>query len=190
LGTWGDAKIRYFDGSIDEVRLWNFARTQAEVQADMRHELMGSESGLIAYYNFNQGASCGSNPTVTSLQDLTTNAFIGTLNNFKLNGQISNWICTDAGGATALQDSLQDSLQVEYFNLFPNPTSVNINIAMENEGLFLVQIFDLTGRLVIEHQNHDNKTPIELGQISNGLYIVILVGGSKNYIGKIVLQSQ
>jgi hypothetical protein len=186
LGTWGDANIRYFNGSIDEVRLWNFARAQAEVQSDMNHELTGSESGLIAYYNFNQGESGGSNPTVISLQDLTMNAFVGTLNNFNLNGQVSNWICSDVSVPT----SLHESSQVEYLNIFPNPTSGNINIAIEDEGLFLVQIFDLTGKVVFQKLNHDNKTPIELAQISNGLYIIILTGGSKNYMGKIVIQSR
>ncbi|MGC9357607.1 MAG: LamG-like jellyroll fold domain-containing protein, partial [Anaerolineae bacterium] len=43
-----------FDGFIDEVRLWNRVRTQAEIQADMRRELFGSDPGLIAYWRFNE----------------------------------------------------------------------------------------------------------------------------------------
>ena len=186
LGTWGDANIRHFNGSMDEVRLWNFARTQAAVQADMKHELTGTESGLIAYYNFNQGESGGSNPTVTSLQDLAPNAFFGALNNFSLNGQVSNWICSEVRVPT----SLNESLQVEYLNIFPNPTNGNINIIMEEEGLFSVQIFDLTGKLAFQKLNCDLSTQIDLADIRNGLYMVVLTGNNKKYLGKIVVQGR
>ena len=37
-------------GKIDEVRMWNVARTQAEIQANMDKSLTGNESGLVAYY--------------------------------------------------------------------------------------------------------------------------------------------
>lgn len=51
-----DSGIRYFDGNITEVRLWNVARTQAEIQADMNKRLTGNETGLVAYYPLNEGA--------------------------------------------------------------------------------------------------------------------------------------
>ena len=37
-------------GKIDEVRMWNVARTQAQIQANMNKTLVGNESGLVAYY--------------------------------------------------------------------------------------------------------------------------------------------
>jgi len=37
-------------GKIDEVRMWNVARTQAQIQANMDKSLTGNESGLVAYY--------------------------------------------------------------------------------------------------------------------------------------------
>jgi len=184
LGTWGDANIRYFNGSVDEVRMWNFARTQTEVQSALNHELTGSESGLIAYYNFNQGESGGNNPTVTNLQDLTPNGYIGNLTNFTLNGQVSNWVCSEV----SLPTSIEGSIPIEYLNIFPNPTNGTINLIMEEEGLFSVQIFDLTGKLVLQEENHDQRAPIELGGINNGLFIVVLSGSSKKYIGKVVVQ--
>jgi hypothetical protein len=47
---------RPFDGGIDEVRVWNVARTQQEIQNDMNRELSGSELGLIGYYRLNEGS--------------------------------------------------------------------------------------------------------------------------------------
>jgi len=43
-------------GSTDETRLWSFAKTQAQIQASMNSCLSGSESGLIAYFPFNEGS--------------------------------------------------------------------------------------------------------------------------------------
>ncbi len=47
---------RFFDGAIDEVRIWSVALTQPQVASQMSTELTGTESGLIAYYRFNEGA--------------------------------------------------------------------------------------------------------------------------------------
>jgi regulation of enolase protein 1 (concanavalin A-like superfamily) len=46
---------RYFRGWIDEFRIWGAARTQAEIQATMKTELLGDEPGLVGYWNFNEG---------------------------------------------------------------------------------------------------------------------------------------
>lgn len=43
-----------FKGSMDEVRLWNKALTEAEVRGNMCTSLTGNESGLIGYWNFNE----------------------------------------------------------------------------------------------------------------------------------------
>jgi hypothetical protein len=51
---------RQFDGSLDEIRLWNVARTAAEIQGAMLDELSGGESGLAAYWRLNEGAGTSS----------------------------------------------------------------------------------------------------------------------------------
>ena len=45
-----------FDGLIDEVRIWNIARSGGEVNTNMNRELFGNESGLIGYWRFNEGS--------------------------------------------------------------------------------------------------------------------------------------
>ena len=44
--------LRRFDGKIDDVRVWNRARSEAEIAATMNCRLSGSEDGLVAYYPF------------------------------------------------------------------------------------------------------------------------------------------
>jgi hypothetical protein len=85
-----------FDGTIDELRIWNFARTQPQIQADKYRELTGSEVGLEAYYDFNQGIPQGDNAGLITLNDKAgETAENGTLWNFALIGSASNWVGND-----------------------------------------------------------------------------------------------
>ena len=43
-----------FVGLIDEVRIWNVVRTEAEIRADMNTQLTGDEPGLVAYWKFDE----------------------------------------------------------------------------------------------------------------------------------------
>lgn len=81
-----------FLGAIDEVRVWDVARTSTEIQADMNLEFCTIPSSLKAYYKFNQGAANGSNTGVTTLNDNSGNANPGILNGFALSGTSSNWV--------------------------------------------------------------------------------------------------
>ncbi len=47
-----------FVGLIDDVRIWNIARSENEIRSDMNTELKGDEQGLVAYWKFN-GATDG-----------------------------------------------------------------------------------------------------------------------------------
>jgi hypothetical protein len=82
-----------FLGSIDEVRIWNTARTQSEIQTNMNTEL-STATGLIANYHFNQGTAGGTNAGVTSLTDASGNNNTGTLSSFALTGATSNWVAS------------------------------------------------------------------------------------------------
>lgn len=44
-------------GSIDEVRVWNIARSLSEIRTSINSELLGTETGLQLYYDFNQMSS-------------------------------------------------------------------------------------------------------------------------------------
>ncbi len=46
---------RVFNGRIDEVRIWNSSRTQAEISDNYTNTLNGDEAGLVGYYDMNEG---------------------------------------------------------------------------------------------------------------------------------------
>ena len=52
LGTEGSGF--FLDGEMDEVRFWNRALTQAEIQQNLYNTLNGDESDLLAYYPFDE----------------------------------------------------------------------------------------------------------------------------------------
>ena len=45
----------HFNGSIDELRLWDSERNLGEIRREMHHVLSGDESGLIGYWSFDEG---------------------------------------------------------------------------------------------------------------------------------------
>ena len=45
-----------FGGDIDEVRIWNTARLQSEIQNNLYTRFQGNETGLVAYYPFDENS--------------------------------------------------------------------------------------------------------------------------------------
>ncbi len=54
--NFGSGFLRRLDGSIDDVRIWDHARTASEIAGDMNCRLAGTEPGLVAYYRFDAGS--------------------------------------------------------------------------------------------------------------------------------------
>ncbi|MET8542796.1 LamG domain-containing protein [Kitasatospora sp. NPDC004799] len=46
----------FLNGDLDELRIWNRVRSQAELTTDLNNRLIGNEPGLVAYYRFDEGA--------------------------------------------------------------------------------------------------------------------------------------
>lgn len=67
-----NSSSRYADAKFDDVRLWNYARSQAEIQEHMNHELKGDEPGLVGYWKFNEGSG-------TTAYDSSPNGYHGTI---------------------------------------------------------------------------------------------------------------
>ncbi|MBU0486318.1 MAG: fibronectin type III domain-containing protein [Bacteroidetes bacterium] len=72
----------HLNGWMDEVRIWNYAKTQAEIIAAKDDVIDPATAGLIAYYRFDEN-------NTTTLPDLTGNAHNGTLTNMTAS---SDWV--------------------------------------------------------------------------------------------------
>ncbi|RYD95888.1 MAG: T9SS type A sorting domain-containing protein [Sphingobacteriales bacterium] len=94
LGNWSQVNTpRYFNGAMDEVRIWSTERSQAQLQASMYSPLSLPQSGLLAYYMFDNGAATanGNNAGRNTVYDYSGNNRTGTMTNFALSGTTSNW---------------------------------------------------------------------------------------------------
>jgi hypothetical protein len=81
-----------WQGKIDEFRVWSVFRTAAEIQANMRVMLRGTEPGLVAYYKFDEGSGM----TVADATGDPTN----TAKMVPINGQLTppKWVTSDVPG--------------------------------------------------------------------------------------------
>ena len=84
IGSDEPANAHYFEGTIDEMRIWNSALAQPQIQDEMCRKLTGNESNLMGYWRFDDD-------TGTNASDLTSNTNDMTLTNFA-----SGWITSDA----------------------------------------------------------------------------------------------
>jgi hypothetical protein len=55
--------------TVDELRVWSVARSQAEIQADMNREIDPLTEGLLAYYKCNEGEGWTMTDAVSGLHD-------------------------------------------------------------------------------------------------------------------------
>jgi Concanavalin A-like lectin/glucanases superfamily len=78
----------FFNGLMDEVRLWSVVRTPADIVATMHQRLTGAEVGLVGYYRFDEGSGA----TATDSSPTHGNAMlVGTDG-----GATGAWVASDA----------------------------------------------------------------------------------------------
>jgi hypothetical protein len=112
------AGTQNFKGKMDEVRVWNVARTQAEISANMSTSLTGSEAGLVAYFNFEDGTGSA------TLNDKTSNNYNGTLFGMDVNADwVQGFGAYGSGSCSVNSDTV--SVSVDHITA-PSTTGANI----------------------------------------------------------------
>lgn len=117
-----------YTGLMDEVSIWNRALTSEEVSGLYNYELSGNESGLISYWQFNDGIG-------TSLTDGSGNNYHATINN-------ATW---DADGAPVVEPYFA-SLDIEeeealiFHNIIGDTILVSVNIDLMDNELYSAEL--------------------------------------------------
>lgn len=158
----------YHNGYIDEVSLWNKGLSAAEIAAimgnngDIANPM--AETNLKLYYKFNQGVPYGTNTGLTSVTD-EMGVNTGTLNNFALVGNTSNWGSQQLGN---------DNWQTQAATIFPNPAADVLHFS-GFDAIHSIALFDLSGRLVLEKAVSDTNGPsINVSSLQSGLYVAVI----------------
>ncbi|MCK6650367.1 MAG: LamG domain-containing protein, partial [Bacteroidia bacterium] len=81
---------RYFNGQIDEVRVWNYAQSAGNIKTNMNKTLVGNEYGLKGYWKLDDGFTAASTAKNSSL----TNSIDGTLTGFASTAAATNFTNT------------------------------------------------------------------------------------------------
>ena len=128
----------FYEGQVDELRIWNVSKSQSEITTNSSTDLAGNESGLVLYYPFDQGMSDGNNSTVDLVKDNTIGTADGALIGFSLNGTTSNWVASNAFTAQPFITTWQtDNTGTSGPNQITIPTTgagYNYNIYWEQVG--------------------------------------------------------
>ncbi len=90
----------YANAVFDEVRIWNVAKTQAQIQANLHRSLIGDETNLIGYWRFDEGSG-------TAVADATGLGHSGTLVNGPVWTNSAATIVSGMGGALNYTNNTQ-----------------------------------------------------------------------------------
>ena len=154
---------RFFPGMIDEVRLWSRSLSACEIAENMNKSMRGTETGLAAYYNFDQY----SGTTLPDVKGSNPGALMNTptwnLSGANITATISDLTVTTTGSSSIAQ----------------NTATVSANLTSVGSG-------SVTARGVVYSTNHcpdiaDSKVA-ESGSYSTGVFSESLSGLTANTV--------
>ncbi len=125
----GNSGFGGFNGFLDEVRIWNRARTQREIQRDMHAVLQGNERGLIGYWRLDEWGN-----SATTAVDSSPSGANGTFSNVRWLGSTAPLytVHVPAGERTftlgAFAESLTQPDQLTY-QIVENPADGTLNLS-------------------------------------------------------------
>ncbi len=155
----------YLNGKMDDIRFWNVARTQSQIQSNMNKELIGNETGLVAYYKLNQGVAGGNNTGINTASPVLGPT--GTLQNFTLNGSTSNWVSGALGSLSHNAPSLypigNTIVTWTATDAYGNTNSCQQTVTVVDNQLPVINCNTLTAvNLFTEAPNCNNETNVSV----------------------------
>ena len=124
----------YFDGKFDDVRIWDVARTQAEIQEYICEDV-SSESNLIAYYRMSNGSG-------TSLIDNSSTSYTGTLHNMDNSDWVTDYLIPTGDGTSGTEYQIQTLNHLwwlsqnsgEWSKLFEQTADIDMTVTTNWDG--------------------------------------------------------
>ncbi len=151
IGAKGDDQ--YVNGivDIDNVRIWNFAKTEIQIQADTLACLTGNETGLLAWYDFEN---------IPFLTDQSPNGNNGSYINVPSFGN-RTYFCNFPTSILAHNE--------QNLSIYPNPTNSKLALNI-TEKVKSINIIDLTGKTVKTITPSNNT--LDVSDLVQGIYFL------------------
>ncbi len=155
----------FYQGSLDEVRVWNYARTQAEIQETMNRSINTSQNGLIANFTMNEGSGSTTVNQVTGTQATLING--------------PTWSSPDPVGTTYLWNTTETSQSISvnaggtYTVTVTSPVGCSVNESIQvnsNAAPESISITAPSSTLVCP------STPVNLNAVSQGTSVPLFNG--------------
>jgi Concanavalin A-like lectin/glucanases superfamily/Secretion system C-terminal sorting domain/Ig-like domain CHU_C associated len=182
------ASIAVFNGDIDEVRIWNRALTATEIVNTKNCELQGNETGLAAYYKFNQGIDALDNSSISSLTDASGNANNGTLSGFTKTGATSNFLAGSpiVTGTTCTTLNTSNFEVSNNIKMYPNPTNNIVTVEVNDLTNAKLQVVDITGKILMNQALNTSSNTVDVTQLPTGMYFFKVTSNEGTTTNKIV----
>ncbi len=164
---------QFWDGTIDDARVWTVARTCNEINQNMNIELTGSQTGLKAYYKFNEGTPAANNTSIISTLDASGNNYNCSIAGFTRNGATSNYLVGAPFNNTlnplCLTTGINEINTTNPFIIYPNPTSTILNIEVKEQAQ--ISIVNVLGDVVLT-QTINGLSKIDVSSLKSGVYFI------------------
>jgi len=83
-----------------------------------------------------------------------------------------------------------DDFNAENFRIYPNPSNNIFNIKIRNVNTFNIDIYDVTGKLMVQKKNvntNNNIYPLDMSSFSSGIYFLNISTDSSKVTKKLIL---
>ncbi len=159
----------YFEGFVDELRIWNTVRTTDEIKSNMFRELNGSESGLVAYYKMSggTGATLNDDKSGSNLDGVINGALWKASGCFAGSGQALDFDGINDHIACNLNSSPSNVITIEAYVSFNNITYQQNFIHINDGGI---------NRRIVAYKDAGNAINLFAADASNNAAVV-----SSNY---------
>jgi hypothetical protein len=81
-----------FNGTLEETRIWDYARSEAQIKEGMYRKFPSNQSGLMLQYSYEDGVPYKVNTTVSTIDDNSSYTNTGSANNFRMTDSTSNFV--------------------------------------------------------------------------------------------------
>lgn len=169
-----------YKGVMKEVRIWNIARSEAEINSTKDMALSGSENGLLAYYPFNEGSG-------QIVYDLAANPRNGRLGDYTSAENVDpEWKTTTCSGPVSRVANHSNTYTMHTtaskVKVFPNPFNDKLTYSAQfnSELTYSAKLVNLFGQELYHRSNLVSGQEYIIGKdLEPGQYILVLKSGDE-----------